>query len=68
MQCLGSCKQFGEVYKAGTGREPSPTSGAAAAHPNDTGPAAAEEAAGETVHPAATGAPVHAGPAQATSC
>ena len=54
------------MYKAGAVREPSPTSGTAAAHPNDTGPAAAEEAAGETVHPAATGAPVYAGPAQAT--
>ena len=68
MQSLGSCKQFGKMYKAGTGREPSPTSGAAAAHPNDTGPAAAEEAARETIHPAATGASIHTGPAQAASC
>ena len=53
------------MYKASAVREPSPTSGAAAAHPNDTGPAAAEEAAGETVHPAATGTSVYTGPAQA---
>lgn len=66
--CTGSCEQFGEVYTAGAIREPSPTPGAAATHPDDPGPAASEEAVGETVRPAPAGAPVHAGPSQTAGC
>ena len=62
---VGSCKQFGKVYKTGAIGEPSAASGVTTAHPDDPGPAAAEEAVGETIHPTAAGAPVHPGPAQA---
>ena len=56
------------MYTAGAIREPIPTSGAAAADPDDPGHPATEETVGEAVHPTTAGAPIHTGPAQATGC
>ena len=68
IRSLGSREQFGEVYTAGAIREPIPTSGAAAADPDDPGPPATEETVGEAVHPTTAGAAIHTGPAQTTGC